>query len=388
MIASQPQPGKAERADKSVLRDFLGRQGGAGFAGDFAHKRFHGLLLIVAGAKDPRGEIAPIVQAFAILGDVARGLIGETEVCEEQLPRLKFSDGFERGVPELQLNIRRRSGRKNEWMSFNADAGGVADERDAFGRVKVSDMMRRVSRRIEHLQFARAERKSLAALEHVEIFLGYRQKVAEQTPHIVAIKALGTGEQIRGVSHMICAAHMNINLQMRIFLDKGTGGASVVKMNVGQKNGLQVIEGAMVNSKLLPKILDGRRGTRIDERTKILGRQQRGGNGMRPALPIQIQKDDGVHRRKNSVTQRNQRMQKMALRGIGRRVWGSSRKHLQNDELVEYALGHCGWCRSVARVPREIQSQYRPLKRKNKLSAAYCHASSVQRSGKLKGEDA
>jgi 3-methyladenine DNA glycosylase AlkD len=28
-----------------------------------------------------------------------------------------------------------------------------------------------------------------------------------------------------------------------------------------------------------------------------------------------------------------------ALRGIGRRVWGSSRKHLQNDELVEYALG-------------------------------------------------
>jgi hypothetical protein len=94
-----------------------------------------------------------------------------------------------------------------------------------------------------------------------------------------------------------------------------------------------------VNSKLLPKILDSRGGAWIDERTKSLGPQQRGGNGTRPALPIQIQKDDGVHRRKNSVTQRNQRMQKMALRGIGRRVWGNSRKHLQNDELVEYALG-------------------------------------------------
>lgn len=339
MIASQPQPGKAERADKSVLRDFLGRQGGAGFVCDFAHERFHGLLLIVAGAKDPRSEITPIVQAFAILGDVARGLIGETEVCKEQLPWLKFFDGFERGVPELQLNIRRRSGRKNEWMSFNANAGSVADERDAFGRVKVSDMMRRVSRRIEHPQFARAARNSLAAFEHVEIFLGYRQKVAEQTSHVVAIKALGTGEQIRGVGHMICAAGVNIDLQMRIFLDKGTGGASVVEMNVGQKNGLQVTEGAMVNSKLLPKILDGRGGTRIDERTKILGQQQRTGNGTRSALPIQIQRDDGVHRRKNSVTQRNHRMQKMALRGIGRRVWGSSRKHLQNDELVEYALG-------------------------------------------------
>ena len=179
MIASQPQPGEAERAHESVLRDFLGRQNGAGFVCDFAHERFHGLLLIVAGAKDPKSEIAPKVQAFAILGDVVRGLIGETEVCKEQLPWLKSFDGFERGVPELQLNIRRRSGRKNEWMSFNADAGGVADERDAFGRVKVSDMMRRMSRRIEHLQFARAERNSLAALEHVEISPGYRQKVAE-----------------------------------------------------------------------------------------------------------------------------------------------------------------------------------------------------------------
>jgi hypothetical protein len=43
--------------------------------------------------------------------------------------------------------------------------------------------------------------------------------------------------------------------------------------------------------------------------------------------------------KKNSVTQRNQRMQKMALRQRGGGLWGSSRKHLQNDELVEYALG-------------------------------------------------
>jgi hypothetical protein len=32
-------------------------------------------------------------------------------------------------------------------------------------------------------------------------------------------------------------------------------------------------------------------------------------------------------------------MQKMALPESGRGVWRSSRKHLQNDELVEYALG-------------------------------------------------
>ena len=65
-------------------------------------------------------------------------------------------------------------------------------------------------------------------------------------------------------------------------------------------------------------------------------------------------------------------------RGCG----GAHRKHLQNDELVEYALGHCGLFQSVPRDPREIQSQHRPLK-SNKFSAAYCHASSVQRSRKL-----
>src|SRR5260370_19178064 len=124
MIASQPKPGKVERADESVLRDFLCRQGGAGFVGDFAHERFHGLLLIVAGREDPSSEIAPIVQAFAVVCDVTGRLIGETKVRQEQLPRLKLSDGIERSVPQLQLNIRRRSGGGKERMGFLWDGGG------------------------------------------------------------------------------------------------------------------------------------------------------------------------------------------------------------------------------------------------------------------------
>jgi hypothetical protein len=339
MIASQPKPGEVERADKPVLRDFLGRQGGAGFVGDFANERFHGLLLIVAGAEDPSGEITPMVQAFAVMGDVARGLIGETEVRQEQLSRLKFPYGVERGVPQLQLNIRWRSGGKNERMSFNADARGVADERDSFGRIKVGDMMRRVARRIEHLQFPGAERKGLAPLKHVEIFRRHGQKVAEQAPHLIAIQALGTGEQFRGVRQVVRAARVNINLQMRIFSDKGTGGAGVVEMNVSEEKDLQVRDGTVVSGELLVQIPQCRSRTRIHERTKIPGQQQGRGDGTRPALPVQIQSNDGIHKTKNSVTQRNRRMQKMALRQSGRGVWRNSRKHLQNDELVEYALG-------------------------------------------------
>jgi hypothetical protein len=387
MIASQPKPGKVERADESVLRDLLCRQGGAGFVGDFAHERFHGLLLIVAGREDPSSEIAPIVQAFAVVCDVAGRLIGETKVRQEQLPRLKLPDGIERSVPQLQLNIRRRSGGKNERMAFDADAGGVANERDAFCGVKVGDMMRRVAGRIVHLQFPGAERKGLASLEHVQIFLGHGQKVAEQTLHVIAIQTQGTGEQIRGVGHMICPARVNINLQTRIFLDQGAGGAGVIEMNVGEQNGLQLWDGTVANRELLTKILESRSGARIDERSKIPGKHQRGGNGTRPALPIQIQRGDGIHSRKNSVTQRNRRMEKMALRQSGRGVRGSSRKHLQNDELVEYALGTAaGFHQYLAACERF--SRNTAHRRGTSLSAAYCHASSVRRSGKLTGEDA
>lgn len=142
-----------------------------------------------------------------------------------------------------------------------------------------------------------------------------------------------------------------------------------------------------MNSKLLPKILDGRGGARIDERTKSLGAQQRGGNGTRPALPIQIQKDDGVHRRKNSVTQRNQRMQKMALRGIGRRggeIQGNTCRMMNLWNML-WALRLVSICTSR---PARDSVAIPPIEEEEQSSAAYCHASSVQRSGKLKGEDA
>ena len=273
MIASQPQPGKVERTDEAVLRDFFGRQGGAGFVGNFAHESFSGLLFVVSGAEDLSRDIAPTMQTLAILRDVDCSLIGETEVRQEQLPRLKFRDGIERSVPQFDVNIRWRSGGKNERLSFNADASGVADERDAFGRVKIGDVMECVTGSIEHAQFPRTERKRLAAREHMQIFLGDRQKVAEQSTQIVAIQPLSAGEQIRRVGHMIGAARVNINLQMRIFLYKRTAGTGVVQMNVRQENSLQVRDGEVVSGELLAKIRQCRGGTGIHERAKIVGQQ-------------------------------------------------------------------------------------------------------------------
>jgi hypothetical protein len=55
---------------------------------------------------------------------------------------------------------------------------------------------------------------------------------------------------------MICAARVNINLQMRILLDKGASGTGVIEMNVSEENGFEVWDGTVVNSELLTKILE------------------------------------------------------------------------------------------------------------------------------------
>ena len=106
---------------------------------------------------------------------------------EEETPWVQFIDGLEGGIPEFQLNVGRRRGRKNERVSFNADAGGIADKRHAFARLKVGHVMRGVAGSIEHLQLPRTKRKSFTAMEQVKIVFGHRQEVAEETLHIVAV---------------------------------------------------------------------------------------------------------------------------------------------------------------------------------------------------------
>ncbi len=155
---------------------------------------------------------------------------------EEEAPRVQSIDGIEGGFPQFQLNVGRRSGRKNKGMSFNANASGITDKRNAFRRIKVRDVMGSVAGSIEHLQLPGAKRKSFASLQHVKIIFGHRPKLAKEALHIVAVKTRGACQQIRRIDHVSCAAIVHINLQMRIFLEKGTGRAGVVEVNVRQEN--------------------------------------------------------------------------------------------------------------------------------------------------------
>ena len=216
-------------------------------------------------------------------------------MSEEETPWLQFVDGIEGGIPEFQLNVGRRRGRKNERVSFNADAGGIANKRDAFRRLKVGHVMGGVTGSIEHKQLLRAKRKSFTPLERVEIMFGHRQKVAEQTLHIVTVQALGAGQQAGRVSHVNCSPSVNKNLQMRILLEKRAGGAGVVEVNVREENRLEVADGAIVEGELFTKIPKRGGWAWIDKSAEIPGAQECGRDGTRTALPVQIQGGNEIH---------------------------------------------------------------------------------------------
>ena len=71
MVAGKTEPGQVESADEAVLGNLLRRQGPAGFTSDFADECFHGLPVIVSSGEDLASELAPVLKALSIVGDVA-----------------------------------------------------------------------------------------------------------------------------------------------------------------------------------------------------------------------------------------------------------------------------------------------------------------------------
>lgn len=271
MIAGQAEPGEVECADEAILGDLFFGQGLAGFAPDFANEGLHGLPVIEADGEDSGDGIAPVMKPFAVVGDMARDLVGKAEVSQKKAAWLQLLDGVKGSVPEFELNVRRGRSGKHERMALNADAGCIADKCDACGRVKVGDVMGSVTRSVEHLQLPRAKSKNFTAMQNVEISFGHREEFTKETLHVGAIQAFGARDEYRWIGHVTCAARMNINLQVRILQEKRAGSAGVVEVNVGKKNGLQLGYAEVVCRELFAELLqrNGRAG--IDKSAEIWG---------------------------------------------------------------------------------------------------------------------
>ena len=88
-------------------------------------------------------------------------------------------------------------------------------------------------------------------------------------------------------------AGVDINLQRRIFLNQCAGRAGVIQVNVRQQNGVQVRDAKAM--RLQPFAQSLQRGARagVDQRVKIIGAKQRGGDAPGLPGPVQVQQSGG-----------------------------------------------------------------------------------------------
>ena len=117
------------------------------------------------------------------------------------------------------------------------DAGGVADERDAGVGVEVADVVRRVSRRVGHVEVAAAGGEALAAAQDDEGVLAAPAGISPQSrsissPHSRVALAIS----FAGIDHVRRALLVHVDAQRRILAHQRAGRAGVIEMNVRQQN--------------------------------------------------------------------------------------------------------------------------------------------------------
>ena len=136
---------------EDVVGDVVGGKELSGFGGDLTSEVVDGVGVFEIASEKRGDQVAPMVQTLTIVGEVGGGVFGIGEVGEEESLGMKGGDGVEGGVPEFDVDVGRGSGRENETMAADGDAGGVADESDGFSGIEEGDVMRGVARSVKDL---------------------------------------------------------------------------------------------------------------------------------------------------------------------------------------------------------------------------------------------
>lgn len=119
------------------------------------------------------------MKALSVSVDVARGIVREGKMSEKQFLRVKTRNGIERSVPKFDRNVRWGSNRKDERMPVDRNACRVPDERDRFLWIEIGNVMGGVTGRIKDLKLTGSDSDGFAAVKHLKILSGHRQKFAE-----------------------------------------------------------------------------------------------------------------------------------------------------------------------------------------------------------------
>ena len=219
---------------------------------------------IVRGLQNFFGDGCPKIKTLAKLLNVSRGIFRETEMSEKELGWAAVQNTFEGFVPYGEVNVGRRSGGHHIGAIGDADSRCVAGERDTFLRVEISHVMAGVPRGVEHVEFFIAERERFAAFEDFEVLFGDGLRFAEKPMEIVGPQAGSAGKKPGRIDEVWGAIGVDINAEAWIFKYERTGGASMVKMNVREQDGVEIGDGEPAGEQVMVEGFKGRRWTWIN----------------------------------------------------------------------------------------------------------------------------
>jgi hypothetical protein len=83
---------------------------------------------------------------------------------------------------------------------------------------------------------------------------------------------------------------------MRILLDQGASGASVIEMDVGEEDGVEIGHAEAMKSQLFAQ--DGKRGGRagVNQGAEAVGKEECCGDGTGVAAPEKVEGQDASHK--------------------------------------------------------------------------------------------
>ena len=211
-----------------------------------------------------------------------------TEVREEERVRIPREDLLLAHAPRLEVDVGRRRRRHHVAARAAADAGGVADERDARRRVEVRDVMRRVPGRVLDFHFAPDHRQRLASFDHLQMLRRHRLHVAPQPIHVLRVEPPGAGQELRRIGQVRRAAAVDDDLDVRVALDNGPHRARVIQVDVRHEDLAHVLEDDALAGQRRGELRNRRRRPRVDERDAGGAVQDRRGDDLRTAEEVEV----------------------------------------------------------------------------------------------------
>jgi hypothetical protein len=145
--------------------------------------------------------------------------------------------------------------------------------------------MRSVSGSVEHVKLPRAKRKDFTTLKNLQIGLRHREELSIQWLHLVAVKPRSAAEKLGGISHVCRTARVNENAQLRILPNQRSCCPGVIKMNVCEKNGVQVGDAEPMARQLFAKRAKGGAWAGVYERVEPFRAQESRSDRARMAGP-------------------------------------------------------------------------------------------------------